>query len=73
VGPTFHLSPKVSADGALASGTVNFDSAVGAIIEADLVLQTKYILGARYTILKYSASGISVNANSFGFQIGFMF
>ena len=75
-GLAYHMSPKVDASGAVLNGSINFDSALGYLVEWDYVQKGNspaLLAGLRYTLMKYSANGSSVGADSFGFQLGWIF
>jgi hypothetical protein len=60
-GVTYHLNPKFDSDFDFAGGdgTVDFDNAVGAVIEYDYFFNESVSLGVRYTNIKYKSADIS--------------
>ncbi|MFT3917204.1 MAG: hypothetical protein QM704_24880 [Anaeromyxobacteraceae bacterium] len=79
VGPTLHLSPKYSctfgATECQGVREVKFDTAVGGIAQYAFQLprgSSGYELGARFTVVKYKASGalLELDGKSFGFFFG---
>lgn len=71
-GLTYHLNPKVRGSGAAAGLNVNYENALGAILQGDYVFGPKTAVGLRYTMLQYKAtSGAGGTARGDGF--GFVF
>jgi outer membrane protein with beta-barrel domain len=60
-GITYHLNPKFDSDFDFAGGdgTVDFDNAVGAVVEYDYFFNEHVSLGLRYTSIKYKSDEIS--------------
>lgn len=78
-GMTYHLSPKFSASGSLASGTVDFENAMGTVALIETLIsgdgRTGMTLGLRFTNIEYSVSGSAstVNGSGVGLYIGGVF
>ena len=71
-GLTYHLNPKVQGSGAAAGSNVNYEDALGAILQGDYLFGTKTAAGLRYTMLQYKAtSGAGGTARGDGFGLVF--
>lgn len=59
-GVTYHLNPKFDSDFDFSGGdgSVDFDNALGAVIEYDYFFNKHISLGARYTHIKYKSADI---------------
>lgn len=72
-GPVLHLGNSLTGSGALSDLDVEMETALGGVVQADLVLDA-WFLGVRYTALSYQVSGAagSAAANSLGVSFGYM-
>ena len=73
-GITLHMSPEYTqSGGGYADVDIQFDDAVGMVLEYQYTFSNNLGVGARYTDLSYEASNISLDASSFGafFAVGF--
>lgn len=70
-GLTYHLNPSLQGSGVAASANLNFDNALGAILEVDYVMGRAYI-GGRITRIDYTLSNtsVSISGNSVGVTFG---
>ncbi len=69
-GITYHIDPKFSADAPGAHETVNFDNALGGVVEYDYFFGRSLSVGLRGTVIDYKSSDIEGNVN--GNYIGLM-
>lgn len=72
-GVAYHMSNKLKGTGIASAYNVDFDNALGFNLGAEYLLTPKLSLTARYTIIDYSYSGVSVNGNSFGAGLNWYF
>lgn len=72
-GLSYHLNPKISADGIATGSNIDFDNALGFVIEMDYVLSNGGYLGIKFTSIDYEAFGQSASGNSIGGLLGFRF
>ncbi|MFN0313975.1 MAG: hypothetical protein ACKVQA_02890 [Burkholderiales bacterium] len=79
-GLTYHLSPRVKGSGVASNLDIKFDNAAGVVLQADYLFSGKesgqgMYLGLRFTSLKYKekGSGVSVDSNGGGLQVGYRF
>jgi hypothetical protein len=59
-GLTYHLNPKLSGSGVVGGLNVNFDDALGLVLQGEYLFPSKgpkMTIGGRYTMLDYKASG----------------
>lgn len=70
-GLTYHINPELEGSGIATPLDVQFDDALGFVLQADYRLTDRMAIGLRYTNLKYEASGSSASAKSDG--LGFTF
>ncbi len=70
-GLTYHLNPTLKGSGVASSVAVDFDNALGIILEVDYVMGSAYI-GGRITSIDYTTSntGVSASGNSVGLTFG---
>ena len=79
-GLTYHLNPKLSTSGVVGNININFDDALGWVLQAEYLLPPrslrtpKMTVGARYTMLDYQTNGATAKSNGVGitFSIGFL-
>jgi hypothetical protein len=72
-GLTYHMGPELKGSGVVSSLDVNFDDALGVILQADYRVSEKISLGLRYTSLDYKVriGGVSATAKSNGVGVVF--
>ena len=72
VGLSYHIGPEYSdsVDG-FGSTRIEFDDALGIILQYGYALTPGFQLGARYTLMDYKANGLSIDADSFGVFLAF--
>jgi len=72
-GLTYHMNPEVSGSGAARNVNLQFDNALGLLLQADwLIIDRKTLtmaLGLRYTNIEYKLQGTSASPNSSGLGI----
>ena len=74
-GITYHLDPEFSASGGnlLTPVRVDYDDALGILLEANYVLPTGLYFGGKFTLIDYEAPGITNSGNSLGVIAGWQF
>jgi hypothetical protein len=77
-GITYHLSPKLTAGGALAGNDVKFDNALGPKIAFDYRFDNNIFLGLEYAFIDYKVNTAntvksSYSGNSAGIVLGYVF
>jgi hypothetical protein len=75
-GLTYHVDPKLDGSGVLSSVNVDFDNALGLVLQGDYRFGEHFTLGLRYTGIKYEASAPfsgSVKGNGIGVTAGYRF
>lgn len=72
-GITYHLNPKMAGDGFVGEVDVEFDNALGYLLEADYVFAKRWILGLRGTLLEYEKESVAINGNSTEIVLGVWF
>ncbi|MGI9302427.1 MAG: hypothetical protein ACR2RB_06950 [Gammaproteobacteria bacterium] len=65
-GATYHINPTLDGEGFAGSVDLEFDDALGFVVQADVAVGPYIDLGARFTSIEYSAGGVDVDGNSFG-------
>lgn len=69
-GASYHIDPTYSNN---IVGTppskIDFDDALGLILQYSYVLNSRFQISTRYTLMDYEASGLSLDASSFGIFI----
>ena len=77
---TYQLNPKFKASGSLANGTVNFDNALGYVVQLDYLAKTHpkarggISWGLRYTTTDYEVNGVqNATGNGLGIFMGGVF
>jgi len=71
-GLTYHMSPKLEGTGVVGGLNVNFQDALGGILQVDYLFGPTVAVGLRYTMLEYKVtSGAGGTARSDGFGLGF--
>lgn len=76
-GITYHLGPELSGSG-FAAGNVEFDDALGFVLEADHMLRTGAYIGIKLTLIEYEVNdpffvSETFDANSVGIVLGLKF
>ena len=72
-GLSYHLNPSVSGEGFAAGADIDFDNALGFVLEFDYQLPTDVYFGVKLTSIDYEVAGISVNGSSIGAIVGIRF
>lgn len=75
-GITYHMNPEFEIDLSDVRGTVDFDDAVGGVLEYDYFFTPSISLGLRGTVIDYKSSDVegSVNGNYVGLMLnGYFF
>jgi hypothetical protein len=75
-GLTYQLAPTLSTAGSLLNGDVKFQNALGELAQLDYTFADHFMVAARYTWISYrldSGPGTTLNGNSAGFSIGYLF
>jgi hypothetical protein len=74
-GVTYHLNPEFEIDTDFADGDIEFDNALGWVIEYDYFFSEGISAGLRYTMIDYEASDFDVelDGNHLGLIINFAF
>jgi len=75
-GLTYHLSPKVDGSGAARNVNINFDDALGFVLQGEYRIAGRINLnaGLRYTSVTYKASGLgSAKSNGLGLTFSLSF
>lgn len=72
-GVTYHMNPKLKGSGVVSGLDVEFDDALGFVVEGDYFFSPKAFFGIRYTMIDYEVNNVSVDGNSIGIAIGARF
>ncbi len=73
-GLTYHLNPTYEEDSDYGDYEVEFDNALGFIVEGDLTLPNSSVeFGLRYTKIDYEVNGIEFDGNGFALTMGSTF
>jgi hypothetical protein len=73
-GLTLHLDPKLRGSGVVGGLSVDFDDALGVVLQADYLFGDKVSIGVRYTNIKYDApGGASATGDGIGITAGLRF
>jgi hypothetical protein len=74
-GVTYHLNPEFEIDTDFADGDIEFDNALGLVIEYDYFFSEGLSAGLRYTSIEYEASDFDeeIDGSYFGLIISFAF
>lgn len=75
-GLTYHMNPKFDIDVPGTKLTVDFDDAIGTVLEYDYFFSENISLGVRGTLISYKSSDVSddINGNSIGITLnGYFF
>lgn len=66
-GASYHIDPTYSNNiGGIPPSKIDFDDALGLILQYSYVRNSRFQIITRYTVMNYEASGISLDASSFG-------
>ena len=66
-GASYHIDPTYSNNiVGLPPFKIEFDDALGLILQYSYVLNSRFQISTRYTLMDYEASGLSLDASSFG-------
>ncbi len=68
-GLTYHINPKLKRSGVVSGGGVDFNSRVGAIVQADYRVTENVTAGIRYTYITYTGDGRDIHGDGFGVAI----
>jgi hypothetical protein len=75
-GLTYHVDPKLDGSGILSSVNLDFDNALGLVVQGDYRFGEHVTLGLRYTSIKYEASApftATYKGNGLGVSFGYRF
>jgi hypothetical protein len=72
-GLTYHINPELEGSGIAAPVDVNFDDALGFVLQADYGFTDRMAIGLRYTNLKYEVRGSSASAKADGLGLTFSY
>lgn len=72
-GLTYHLNPSLQGDGVVSNVNVDFDNALGFILQADYRLDEAIAFGLRYTLIEYETDGRSYDATGPGLSFSAVF
>jgi hypothetical protein len=72
-GLTYHIKPELEGSGIASPIDVEFDDALGFVLQGDYRVTDKMAIGLRYTNLKYEVSGTSASAKSNGLGLTFSY
>ncbi len=67
VGGTMHMGPEYTENSAFYSGTIEFDDAVGFLLQYGYHLSSGFEIGARYSNLTYKVGSAELDAGGIGF------
>ena len=68
-GLTYHVNPNLKSSGLSSNFDVEFDNAVGAVVQAEYRPSDNLGFGLRYTALDYTIGGFDVKASGVGITI----
>ena len=67
IGASYHIGPTYKEDfSGFSPVRINFDDALGLILQYSIGADSGYQLVVRYTLMDYEANGVSLDANSYG-------
>ena len=72
-GLTYHLNPKLEGDGFFSDVDVEFDDALGGVVQVDFAATENVLFGGRFTFIDYELEAFdaeSIDGNSVGFFVG---
>jgi hypothetical protein len=75
-GLTYQLAPTLSAQGSVLNGDLKFQNSLGELAQLDYTFAQHFMLAVRYTWISYrldDGSGPTLNGNSTGFSLGYLF
>lgn len=72
-GLTYHLNPTLEGDGVVSNINMDFDNALGAVLQADYRLDEAIAIGLRYTFIEYETAGRSYDATGPGLSFTAVF
>lgn len=72
-GLSYHLNPSISGSGLAGGLNIDFDNALGLVVELDYMLSNGGYLGVKLTSIDYEVNGQSASGNSIGAILGFRF
>jgi hypothetical protein len=72
-GLTYHMNPSLDGSGEAANINVDFDNALGAILEVDYITAGKTYVGGRVTLIDYTVGSTKLSGNSVGVTVGVRF
>jgi hypothetical protein len=73
LGATYHFSPKFEQTAGVGNVEVEFDDAVGGILQYDVMYNQQLSVGFRASYIQYELGSLSVDAPSFGMHINYQF
>ena len=75
-GLTYQVAPTLSAQGNLLNGNAKFQNSLGELAQLDYTFADHFMVAARYTWISYrldNGPGTTLNGNSAGFSLGYLF
>lgn len=72
-GLTYHLNPSLQGDGAVSNINMDFDNALGFVLQADYRLDEAIAFGLRYTVIEYESGGRTYDASGPGLSFSAVF
>ncbi len=74
-GASYHLNPSVTTSGFASGNDLDFDNALGLVVELDYKLSEKGFIGVRFTNIEYQVSNSSatIDGDSVGVVLGGVF
>lgn len=72
-GLTYHLNPTLEGDGVVSNINMDFDNALGFVLQADYRLDEAIAFGLRYTVIEYESGGRTYDASGPGLSFSAVF
>ena len=72
-GATYHFNPKFEQTAGVGNVEIEFDDAVGGILQYDVMYNQQLSVGFRATYIQYELGSLSVDAPSFGMHVNYQF
>lgn len=72
-GLAYHLNPSLQGDGVVSNINMDFDNALGFVLQADYRLDEAIAFGLRYTVIEYESAGRTYDASGPGLSFSAVF